>query len=191
MSVYHPHTIPLEWLAAYHDGELDSARRGAVEAHLPGCASCRQELAALLSLSDVLAVDRLPDDAVTSHAALWSKLEPQLPDRSPATLSPVGWLPGISLLLVGGVVQFVAVAVAIVTLVDGRASWAAEPLAWLGRVAAGALVGWLAWLLPEQWAGLGLAGALVIVTGWLAALYLAWLCYAWRYRWQPAMRLVS
>lgn len=192
MSANHLHTIPHEWLAAYHDGELDGARRAELEAHLPDCARCTQELAALRSLSGALAVDRLPDGALTSHAALWRKLEPQLPDRRTSmTLSPVGWLPGISLLLAGGVVQFVAVVVAVVALVDGRAPWAADSLAWLGSVAAGALFGWLAWLLPERWAGLGLAGGLVILTGWLAALYLAWLCYAWRYRWQPAARLVS
>jgi anti-sigma factor RsiW len=185
------HEIPPEWLAAYRDGELDGARRGVVEAHLPGCASCRQELAALQSLSDALAVDRLPDSVVTRHAALWRRLEPQLPDRAPATLSPVGWLPGISLLLVGGLVQFTAAVVAVVMLIDGRAPWAADSLAWLGRVAAGALVGWLAWLLPERWVGLGLTGGLVILSAWLAALYLAWLCYAWRYRWRPAVRLVS
>ena len=190
MSGY-PHEIPPEWLAAYHDGELDSARCAQLLTHLPGCASCRQELAALQSLSDALAVDRLPDSVVSGHAALWSKLEPQLPDRAPMTLSPVGWLPGISLLLVGGLVQFVAVAVAVVTLIDGRAPWAADSIAWFGRVAASALFGWLAWLLPERWVGLGLAGGLVILSAWLAALYLAWLCYAWRYRWRPAVRLVS
>jgi anti-sigma factor RsiW len=190
MSGY-PHTIPHEWLAAYHDGELDAARRAELETHLLDCALCRQELAVLQSLSDALAVDRLPDGALTGHVALWSKLEPQLPDRAPATLSPVGWLPGISLLLVGGLVQFAAVAVAVVMLIDGRAPWAADSIAWLGSVAASALFGWLAWLLPERWVGLGLAGALVILTAWLAALYLAWLCYAWRYRPDSAMRLVS
>ena len=186
------HEIPHEWLAAFHDGELDSARCAQLLTHLPGCALCRQELAALQSLSDVLAVDRLPDSALTGQAARWRKLEPQLPDRGASmTLSPVGWLPGISLLLVGGLVQFVAVAVAVVTLIDGRAPWAADSIAWLGRVSASALVGWLAWLLPERWVGLGLAGGLVILSAWLAALYLAWLCYASRYRWRPAARLVS
>ena len=103
MSVYHPHTIPLEWLAAYHDGELGGARRAELLSHLLDCALCRQELAALQSLSDALAVDRLPDSALAGHAALWRKLEPQLPDRGTSmTLSPVAWLPGISLLLVGG-----------------------------------------------------------------------------------------
>ena len=191
MSGY-PHTIPHEWLAAYHDGELDGARRAEIEVHLLDCEECRQELAALQSLSEALAVDRLPDGALTSHAALWRKLEPQLPDRGVSvTLSPVTWLPGISLLLVGGVVQFTAVAVTIVMLIDGRASWAADSLAWLGHVAASALVGWLAWLLPERWVGLGLAGVLVILTAWLAVLYLVWLCFAWRHRPASAMRLVS
>ena len=44
----------LDWLGAYHDGELYGARRQAVEAHLSTCAECRAGLEALRGLSDRL-----------------------------------------------------------------------------------------------------------------------------------------
>ncbi len=37
-------------MSAYHDAELDSSERSAVEAHLEGCADCREELAAVESV---------------------------------------------------------------------------------------------------------------------------------------------
>jgi anti-sigma factor RsiW len=188
-----PHAIPNEWLVAYHDGELDDTRRTQLEAHLLTCASCQQELTALQSLTGVLAVDRLPASALTDQAArlAWSRLEPQLPDRAPVTLSPVRWLPGIGLLLASGLVQFGAATSVVVMLAASLLPWAARPLAWLGRVAASSVMGWLAWLLPDQWSGLGLATFFVVMSAWLAALYLVWLGYAWRYRRQAAVSLVT
>ena len=188
------HSHPFSgWLAAYYDGELADARRAELEAHLPTCASCRQELAALQSLSSLLAVDRLPDDVLTSQAARLAlrMLESQLPDRASVTLSPVRWLPGIGLLLANGLVQFVGVASLVVMLIASQLPGAGRSVAWLDRVAAGRVIGWLTWLLPGQWSSLGLAMFFVVISAWLAVLYLAWLGYAWRSRWQPAMRPIA
>lgn len=44
----------LDWLGAYHDGELRGDRLRRVEAHLRACAACRAELEALESLSALL-----------------------------------------------------------------------------------------------------------------------------------------
>jgi anti-sigma factor RsiW len=187
----HPHAIPNEWLAAYYDGELDETRREKVEAHLPTCASCRQELATLKSCSDALAVDRLPDDTLTSRAEFWRKLESQLPDRAAVEQSPLRWLPGIGLLLINGLVQFGAAVSTVVMLIAGLLPGETQPLTWLSRAAASSVMGWLTWLLPDQWNGLGLAAFFVVISAWLTVLYLAWLGYMWRYRWHSAVRMVA
>jgi hypothetical protein len=184
-----PHAIPKEWLAAYHDGELDETRRQQLEAHLPTCASCRQELAALESLSNVLAVDQLADGALTSLPAFWRRLEPQLPDRAPATLSLVRWLPGIGLLMANVLVQFIAIAGVAVMLVAGQLSWMGQLVAWVDDALFDWLLGWLTWLVPAQWSGWGLSLFLVVLSAWLAVLYLAWLGYVWLDHRRPVVRL--
>lgn len=50
----------LDWLPAYHDGELSARRRQRVENHLRDCPSCRAELQALTDLSALLKSDPLP-----------------------------------------------------------------------------------------------------------------------------------
>jgi len=51
----------LDQLSAYLDGELDSAERARIDAHLPGCAECRATMDALRStLADLRA---LPEEA--------------------------------------------------------------------------------------------------------------------------------
>jgi anti-sigma factor RsiW len=186
--IEHPHAIPNQWLTLYYDSELDASRREQVEAHLATCAVCQRELAALKALSSTLAVDQLADSAVTSPPTFWHKLEPQLPDRAPVTLSPVRWLPGIGLLLINGLAQFGAAVSVVVILVAGQLPWATRPATWLGRAILGWMWGWPAWLLPAQWSDLGAVLFFVVVSAWLAVLYLAWLGYVWRSRWQPAMR---
>jgi anti-sigma factor RsiW len=46
--------IPVEWIAAYYDGELRGAHRQQVEAHLEHCEICQIELEALGGLSQWL-----------------------------------------------------------------------------------------------------------------------------------------
>ena len=50
----------LEWLAAYHDGELTPNRRRQVEEHLQDCPTCRAELTAIEELSSLLKADTAP-----------------------------------------------------------------------------------------------------------------------------------
>jgi len=51
----------LEWMGAYHDGELRGPRLRAVEAHLEACPACRAELEGLQALSArVLAAPPMP-----------------------------------------------------------------------------------------------------------------------------------
>jgi anti-sigma factor RsiW len=189
MSEHSP-AIPNEWLTAYYDGELDEVRREKVEAHLLTCVSCQQELAMLRSLSDVLAVDPLPEGVLASRSEFWRKLESQLPDRAPIAQSPLRWLPGIGLLLINGLVQFGAAVSAVVMLIASFLPQGTQPLTLLSRAAASSVMGWITWLLPNEWSGLGLAAFFIVISACLAVLYLAWLGYMWRYRWPSAVRMV-
>ena len=51
----------IEWLSAYHDGELHGNRLHQVEAHLAGCELCQAELASLANLSSLLHEDPTPE----------------------------------------------------------------------------------------------------------------------------------
>ena len=145
------HMIPDEWLMAYRDGELDDARRARVAAHLGECADCRQALAELGALSQAL----------------------------------LRWSPGIGLLLLNGVVQVLALALtgllllpmALVQAVAWTPAWATG----LVQLAAGATLGWLAWLVPDGLSGWVLIGVWLIVSAELALLYVAWLGYELRH----------
>ena len=59
----------LNWLPAYHDGELPPGRRQRVEAHLQGCPSCRAELETLTELSALLKADPAPQRTRAGAAA--------------------------------------------------------------------------------------------------------------------------
>jgi anti-sigma factor RsiW len=176
------HAIPVEWLALYHDGELGEGRRQQVEEHLPSCDSCQRELAVLVSLSNVLVVDRLSEDALVSQPVFWRKLEPRLPKRQAAGTLPLRWLPGIGLLVASGLAQFLVAASVVVMFVAGQFPSIAQPVDWLNRALAGWLLGGLAWLLPGQWGGWGLSLFFVALSAWLIVLYLVWLGYVWRHR---------
>jgi anti-sigma factor RsiW len=184
------HPIPGEWLTAYYDDELEPARRAQVVAHLPECADCRRELDELRALSLALAAGALPQAALTAPGAFWRGVQQQLPERQPAPAVGaelnagrvlLGWAPGIGLLLLNGLVQVAAAAGTLFLLTTG--SLAATPTwaVWIERLAAGASLGWLAWLLPGGWGGVGLGLFWLTVSGALALLYLAWLAYEWRY----------
>ena len=187
------HEISKEWLALYYDGELDARRREQVEAHLPTCEPCRQELAALKSLSDVLVVDRLSDVALASQSArsAWRELEPRLIDRAAAAPSLLRWLPGIGLLMANVLVQFIAVASVVVMLAAGRLGWIGQSVSWLNRALSDWLLGWITWLLPAQWGDWGLSLFLVILSAWLAVMYLAWMGWMWLERHQPAVQFTT
>ncbi len=185
--------IPSEWLELYYDGELDSRRREQVEAHLMVCLSCQQELAALRELSSLLAADQLGQDVPTSQSvrAAWSKLEPRLPERTAAGPSLLRWLPGLGLVIATVLVQFIAVVSVVIMLAASQLGWIAPWVDWLDAALSDWLLGWIVWLLPVSWSGWGLSLFLVILSAWLAVLYLAWLGSVWIERRQPAIQKQS
>lgn len=189
----YPHAIPNEWLALYYDGELDAMRRDQVEAHLAVCVACQEELAALKGLSDLLAADRLGSDVLASQSirSAWNEVESQLPDRTAAAPSLLRWLPGLGLLIANVLVQFIAMVSVVVMLAAGQLGWIAQLVDGLDRALSDWLLGWIAWLLPIPLSGWGLSLFLVILSAWLAVLYLAWLGYIWMERRQPIPRRQS
>ena len=91
----------LEWLPAYHDGELSASRRRRVETHLQDCPSCRAELHTLQGLSALLQTDPVPAHISPERfAAQVQLLLPRTgaPQRYPAKLPR--WVLGAPLLLI-------------------------------------------------------------------------------------------
>ena len=96
-----PHMI--EWLAAYHDGELPSGRRQQVEEHLKGCPTCRLELEALEGLSSLLKADLMP--AHTPPERFAAQVQLRLPHASlthprQKTAGLPRWMLGVPLALI-------------------------------------------------------------------------------------------
>ena len=97
-----PHVI--EWLAAYHDGELPSGRRQQVEEHLKDCQTCRAELDALQGLSSLLKADPLP--AHTPPERFAAQVQLRLPRASLSHARQKEgrlprWVLGVPLALIG------------------------------------------------------------------------------------------
>jgi hypothetical protein len=109
------HQRIIDLLSAYHDGELSTAQRAQVEAHLQTCAPCREQLAQLQALSSLLAAYSVE---VGSTEEFWERLQPRLPARKRITLPTLtrvrqqprqSWLflPPLGLLLSKAMVQAV------------------------------------------------------------------------------------
>ena len=91
----------LEWLPAYHDGELSENRRRRVENHLQDCPSCRAELQSLQGLSALLRTDPAPAHTPPERFAARVQLllpRSQSPHQNPARLPR--WVLGAPLLLI-------------------------------------------------------------------------------------------
>jgi anti-sigma factor (TIGR02949 family) len=87
-----------EHLEAYLDGELDRATLDELEAHLPGCADCQTELAALERLRAALrAVPRQRAPAQLRHRLATAELPRQV--ATPRTSFPRPWALAATLLL--------------------------------------------------------------------------------------------
>jgi hypothetical protein len=181
------HPIPSEWLTAYYDGQLDGARRERVEAHLRECAECRAELEAWNALSHALTAAPLPRADLSNPADFWSGVQARLAPRDAAPDAPsaramlLRWAPGLALLALNGLLQVAAVAGTVLTAVPTRLWPAPEWLNQLYGLAGSMGLGWLAWLVPGNWIGLGVIALSLTVSAGLAVLYLAWLGYEWRY----------
>ena len=91
----------LEWLPAYHDGELSENRRRQVEANLESCPSCRAELQDLQGLSVLLKTDPAP--AHTPPERFGAQVQLLLPRRTAPRRKLTGmpgWMLGAPLLLI-------------------------------------------------------------------------------------------
>jgi anti-sigma factor RsiW len=103
----------LDWLAAYHDGELHSARSVQVEAHLLECPACRAELEALRSLSTALQKNpvmpaRTPPERFVAQVRL--RARPSLPPPAQQWRSQADWLlVPLSVLGIGAFLQAVLI----------------------------------------------------------------------------------
>jgi hypothetical protein len=111
----------VEWLGAYHDGELEEARRRQVEAHLQSCEGCRAELNRLQALAHLLQASPLPGK-LTPPERFVSQVRLQLQPRpaQPAWRSALGmgWrLAPLGLLGAWGFVQAVFIVSAAVLFV--------------------------------------------------------------------------
>lgn len=77
----------LDWLAAYHDGELTPNRQRQVEKHLQDCPTCRAELESIQGFSALLKADPAPQLTPSQRFAAQVQLrlprsQPQIPHRS-------------------------------------------------------------------------------------------------------------
>jgi hypothetical protein len=91
------------------------------------------------------------------------------------------WAPGLGLLLLNGLLQVAAAAVTAALLLAAPLGALPAWAAWLYRLTTGATLGWLGWVMPAGWGGLGLFLFWLTVSAALAVLYLGWLGYEFRY----------
>lgn len=85
----------MDWLAAYHDGELHGARLFQVETHLLECPACRAELEALKALSTALQKNpampaRTPPERFVAQVRL--RARPQFALPAQPRMGQAGWL---------------------------------------------------------------------------------------------------
>jgi anti-sigma factor RsiW len=88
----------LDWIGAYHDGELRGDRRRSVEAHLRTCAACQAELEVLQALSARLQANppmpaRTPPERFVSQVRLRLGQQPAVASRARLRQAAGLWLP--------------------------------------------------------------------------------------------------
>jgi len=175
----------LDWIGAYHDGELHGDRLRRVEAHLRACSACQAELEALQNLAARLQASppmpaRTPPEQFVAQVRL--RLPPRsapVPGRARLRQAAGLWLPlgvltlwafGQAVLLVSGLaLGMAAVPAAIPVVLPPLPGLGALPL----LVALAQPAGWGGWLaLLVLNAGLTAAVAVLVwgcLAGWWAA----------------------
>ncbi len=169
----------LDWIGAYHDGELHGDRLRSMEAHLRTCTACQAELAALQGLSAQLQASA-PMPARTSPEQFVAQVRLRLPPRRAPAPGRERLRQAAGLWLPLGVLGLWAFgqAVLVVSSLGLAALPAAMPVALPPLPApAGALPLLLALVRPAGWAGW--LELLALSTGLTAvAAVLAWGCLA-------------
>ena len=94
----------IEWLGAYHDGELHGKRLQQVEQHLADCSACRAELDEIRSLSFLLSdtqpdAEFIPTDRFVANLVLGMPRRPETPPASSRFVQTGWWLVPVGLLL--------------------------------------------------------------------------------------------
>jgi anti-sigma factor RsiW len=118
----------LNWLPAYHDGELSPSHRRQVEDHLATCPTCLADLETLDSLSGLLRANQAPE--LTSPERFAAQVQLLLP-RSPQPATSTNektlprWVLGAPLALIAAW-AFLQAALWITTFLLG-ANWALGP----------------------------------------------------------------
>ncbi len=128
-----PHVM--EWLEAYHDGEVEGSRRQQVEAHLRSCESCRAELNRVRALAHLLQASPLPagltpPERFVSQVRL--RLRPRPPRPAWQSVLEMGWrLAPVGLLGAWGFAQAVFVVSAAVLVALGAGLGGNWAMQWL------------------------------------------------------------
>lgn len=152
----------LEWLPAYHDGELPPARRQQVEKHLQDCPTCRRELDELAGLSALLKAEPLPVRTPAKRFAAQVQLRLPHDDATRSRQAHPRWVLGTPLTLV--IVWAFLQAALWVTSAVLATGWALDgAFTWSG---AGALAEGLGTLVLLNIALL--TGAAILWAGWMA-----------------------
>jgi len=174
----------IEWLAAYHDGELTSNRQEQVKKHLQDCPTCRAELDAIRELSSLLKADPAPQQTPPQRfaAQVQLRLPRSLPSKSHRSADQLPrWVLGAPLGLII-VWAFLQAALWITSMILA-ADWALGP-----RVVF--FTGWLASdsLLENTGELLVLNVILLIGT---TVLWAAWMAFWWTWKRDPGPGNIS
>jgi anti-sigma factor RsiW len=185
----------MEWLGAYHDGELEGSRRRQVEAHLQSCEGCRAELNQLRALAHLLQACPLPGELVPPErfvSQVRLQLQPRPAQPTWRSVVEIGWrFTPLGLVGAWGFVQAVfivstAVLVALWAGLDGNLAMQWLPSAqdlWATQILTfpipGLEVGAALQFLGDEWLSgwsFALETGLLVVTG---LLYWSWLASWW------------
>jgi anti-sigma factor RsiW len=163
----------LEWLPAYHDGELSPTRRQGVEQHLQECPACRAELQTLEGLSALLKADPAPENTPPERFA--AQVQLRLPRQYPARSR-------LSTQQLPRWVLAAPLAIIVVWAFLQASLWVTSLL-----MASGWIVGsapFTAWLAPDS--ALDLFGTLSVLNIALLAgagiLWAAWMAFWWTWK---------
>jgi anti-sigma factor RsiW len=124
----------MEWLNAYHDGELKGHRLHQVEEHLASCETCQMELDSLQGLSKLLKSDPLPElnERFVSNVNLLLPHKQTAP-RKRSLLEAGWWVVPVGLLAAWIFISTAVLVSNIVTVADSIGALDDTTSAWIGN----------------------------------------------------------